>query len=203
VLQHDLAVKRAEAGDFFEIICMPPTPVTIEPRQREFIEQLKKHSSANTFEFVEIGVEGLKTHLQDKLKARKPKPPIPPFIYLIFDPSDQAAIQAVRNELQQSSEVRLPARGGEASKVAEDHVECLKDCDGAVIYYGQADEFWFRTKDRDLLKARGWRQKQLKALVVLDAPETRDKKEYENKLYQVCRYFKNSCDCIPPFLEGF
>jgi hypothetical protein len=200
VLQHELALEHAEAGGSFEVIWMPQSLAATEKSQVEFIAQLKRLSTAHG-ELVTINIEDLKDYIHDKLRTRPPNLPGPPFIYLIFDPRDQEAIEVIRKELQRCCEVRLPLQGGKASKVREDHEEYLKLCDGAVIYYGQPNDYWFRTKDRDLLKARGLRQKQLKALLYLDAPATQEKEKYESRVNRVCRHFKDCPDCIQPFLD--
>src|SRR4029077_6404079 len=45
VLQHELAIERAVAGDFCRLIWMPPDLTTDDQRQRQFIERLRNDSS--------------------------------------------------------------------------------------------------------------------------------------------------------------
>ena len=44
VMQHELAIERAKAGDFCRLIWMPPDLTTDDQRQRQFIERLENDS---------------------------------------------------------------------------------------------------------------------------------------------------------------
>ena len=59
VLQHELAIERAAAGDFCRLIWMPPDLEAADERQRKFIEQLETDSR------LQAGADILKTALED------------------------------------------------------------------------------------------------------------------------------------------
>jgi hypothetical protein len=52
-------------------------------------------------------------------------------------------------------EVMLPLFEGDPAQLDADHQDTLRTCDAVLIYWGAADDFWLRTKQRDLVRARG------------------------------------------------
>ena len=44
----------------------------------------------------------------------------------------------------------------EGDDAAQSHRESLLNCDAALIYYGNANQMWLRSKLWDLQKAQGW-----------------------------------------------
>ncbi|HAI83310.1 MAG TPA: hypothetical protein DCL43_06565, partial [Chitinophagaceae bacterium] len=60
----------------------------------------------------------------------------------------------------------------------EDHIENLKLCDAAIIFMGNANEIWLRSKMRDFLKINGYgRTKPLHAKAVFLAPPLNPSKQ--------------------------
>ena len=51
----------------------------------------------------------------------------------------------------------MPGFEAEESEVQQIHIQNLRDCDGALIYYGAAGMHWVDFKNRDLQKAAGYR----------------------------------------------
>lgn len=166
-LQHDLAAQRDPAG-FLRITWIPPGLKPTEERQDRFIDGVRANpGQSGRSELLETSVEELKTFILDRLKKPAQEAPMakpaqnggsdgPARIYLICDPQDRPAIAALRKHLHDSGfEVVLPLGKGEPDQVREDHQENLRLCDAALIYWGGADEFWLRSKLRDLARARG------------------------------------------------
>jgi hypothetical protein len=78
-------------------------------------------------------------------------------IYLISDILDIDEIQPLEDFLfENGCEVVLPIFEGDESLIRSDHIENLKMCDAAIIFYGKANEIWLRSKTRDFLKISGY-----------------------------------------------
>jgi hypothetical protein len=79
-------------------------------------------------------------------------------------------------------EVVIPIFDGDESQIREDHIENLKMCDAAIIFYGNANELWLRSKMRDFLKISGYGREQplnIKA-VYLSAPDSANKQRFRS-----------------------
>ena len=83
---------------------------------------------------------------------------VAPRVYLICDQQDEAAIEPLEDFFYaQGIEVSLPGFEAEESEVQQIHIQNLRDCDAALIYYGAAGMHWVDFKIRDLQKAAGYR----------------------------------------------
>ena len=81
-----------------------------------------------------------------------------PRVYLICDQNDEAALEPLEDFFyDQGIEVSLPGFEAEESEVQQIHIQNLRDCDAALIYYGAAGMHWVDFKIRDLQKAAGYR----------------------------------------------
>ncbi|MES2328682.1 MAG: hypothetical protein V4539_03700 [Bacteroidota bacterium] len=100
-------------------------------------------------------------------------------IYLICDMLDLDEIKPLEDFLfDNGCEVMLPIFEGEESQIREDHIENLKMCDAAIIFFGNANEIWLRSKTRDFLKISGYgREKPLKVKAIYLAGATSMAKE--------------------------
>jgi hypothetical protein len=129
-----------------------------EPRQEEFITSLQ--SDAN---LLQTSLEELKTIIKDKLNPT-PQPTQniiaedgPLRVYLICDQRDREAIAPLDDYLyNQGLEVILPLFEGDEAQVRQDHQEQLQVCDVVIIYCGDIQEPWLRTKLGDLRKIYGY-----------------------------------------------
>jgi hypothetical protein len=78
-------------------------------------------------------------------------------IYLISDILDIDEIKPLEDFLfENGCEVVLPIFEGDESLIRNDHIENLKMCDAAIIFFGNANEIWLRSKTRDFLKISGY-----------------------------------------------
>ena len=79
-------------------------------------------------------------------------------MYLICDQQDEAAVEPLEDFFYaRGVEVSLPGFEADESEVQQIHIQNLKDCDAALIYYGAAGMHWVDFKIRDLQKAAGYR----------------------------------------------
>jgi hypothetical protein len=105
----------------------------------------------------------------------------PKLIYLICDQRDLDNIAELEDLLfNEGYEVITPIFDGEENQVRLDHQENLKTCDAVLIYYGEGNELWMRSKLRELLKIAGYgRTSPLQTKgVILAGP----KKEYKARV---------------------
>ncbi len=190
VLQHELAIERAAAGDFCRLIWMPPDLVAADERQRKFIAQLETDSR------LQAGADILKTALEDfkslvhvrLTQSATPKPDrreaartdSMPRIYLICDGQDVDQVQPIRDALFDEFEVTLPVFDADEADVRREHESNLGDCDAALVYYGAGNEAWLRSKLRELKKIAGYGRvtPMLATAVYVAPPDTPDKQRF-------------------------
>jgi hypothetical protein len=102
-----------------------------------------------------------------------------PRVYLICDQQDEAALEPLEDFFyDQGIEVSLPAFEAQESEVQQIHIQNLRDCDAALIYYGAAGMHWVDFKIRDLQKAAGYRDSRpIPVSAVYVAPPFNHRKE--------------------------
>jgi hypothetical protein len=77
-----------------------------------------------------------------------------------------------------------PVNQMEEKQRRKDHRETLKLSDAVLLYWGAADEAWFRENLRELIKARTSRSssRHLAAVIYFDPPPLNEKLQYRNQL---------------------
>lgn len=103
----------------------------------------------------------------------------PKIVYLICDLLDIDSIKPLEDYLyDQGFEVLIPIFEGDESLIRTDHIENLKMCDVAILFYDRANEIWLRSKTRDFLKISGYgRTKPLDQKILYVCGETNPTKE--------------------------
>jgi hypothetical protein len=211
-LQNDLAAEQKTPG-FRRMIWLPPGLNIADERQKKFVEALRLRSNPeDRFELLETSLEDLKTFVLDRLRESNsaPKtvstPGAPTRVYLICEQRDRADVAPLRKHLLDSGhEVTLPIAKGEPHQVRQDHRENLLLCDSVLIYWGHGDEFWLRSKVRDLARARGiGRTDPFTASAVLIAdPASPEKDEFVSREALVIRQASpDIAACVGPFVEA-
>ena len=197
-LQHHMAVARSQAEPpFTPLVWMPPGLQPLEPRQVAFVQALQ-----NEGVLLQMSLEDLKTLIQDTLK---PQPQTSGSVdleaelvqvYLICDQRDLTnsddTLERLENLLwEQGVEVIPSLFDGDEEAVRQYHQTCLKDCDAAILYYGQGCEAWLRTQLAELRKAPGYgRQKPLLAKAIYVAgPKTERKIRFRTREAIVIKQF--------------
>jgi Domain of unknown function (DUF4062) len=166
-IQHELATRRAAAGDFSRLIWIPTGQRVDNERQKNLIEQLKMDPEiAGRADLLETFFEDLRTMMQDWLKKADPVPAVPTpkasavavaKLYIVADPRDAAALAPWSERLfDEGVEVIVPIFEGDESEIREYHEENLAQCDGVLIFYGAGNELWLRRKLREIQKAAGY-----------------------------------------------
>lgn len=191
-LQNELAAARSHEANLERIIWLPPGLTPTGNRQTRFVEQLQNDAEAQRgAEVLQRSFEDLKTRIVEKLTAPKlaPKPVTVTadphdiaIIYLICDKPDFDDIKPIADYLfDKNYEVIKCAREGEQEQVIQYHKDRLLECDAALIYYGQGNEFWLHSKLSELRKVVGWGRPAPIACraIYVGKPETEDKRGFK------------------------
>jgi hypothetical protein len=191
-IQDALAIDRVNQGNFSRLIWISPGLQVDDNRQQKFIERLRMDPSIQKgSDLLETPLQDLRTVIQDRLKqaaepVRKksvtPTPDQNPArVYLIYDQRDVGVSSPWADFLfDRGFEVLRPFFEGDEREAREYHEENLRACDGALIFYGAANELWVRRKLRELQKSAGYgRVKPIRAVAIsLLAPKTEEKERF-------------------------
>jgi hypothetical protein len=187
VLQNEIAAEFSHNTGLPRLIWIPDDIQPIDERQLKFISSLQTNSTFQEgAELLCRPFEALKTRIIDKLTT-KPKLPISfeadlTRIYLMCDKQDFDTATTVGQYLfEKGYEVIPTAKSGEDVEITKYHKENLEECDATLIYYGNTNELWLRSKLWELKKAVGWRQQRpmlCKAIFITD-PETEQKQQFK------------------------
>jgi hypothetical protein len=210
-LQIEAAESCSRDRPLTRLLLVSPDLKAAEPRQEEFLGYLRTKIASQGAELVEANIEKFKDIVQEKLAVLSKKSTGFPTrsngksrIYLMCHQRDFNEVRMLQQHLyRQGLEVVLPATEGDEAQVQDDHKENLIWCDAAMIYYGNGNEPWFRTKLRDLDKAFGHgRQKNwLAKAVYLAPPRTEPKETLLSHEALVIRGFESfSPDSLDPFV---
>jgi hypothetical protein len=215
--QHELAAARAAADpSFARLIWMPPGLSPQGARHRAFVEELNTTLGAGA-ELLQTSVEDLKLRVLEKLKPSAKAVPAAAAqsdeangirqVYLICDNRDVDEVQPIEDYLfDQGFEIINSAVVSEGADVSQSHRESLLNCDAALIYYGNANQMWLRSKLWDLQKAQGWgRTSPLSAKAVyVSTPQTTDKQRF--RTHEVPLVIQNfggfTRDALQPFIQA-
>ena len=199
-IQNEVAAAASNSGKLQRLIWMPEGFNPKEDRQISFVNKLNEgNEGIEGADLIQSSLESFKEILSDKLssierenkknvaaaevKNVEPKEVITTsgsrIIYLISDILDIDEIKPLEDFLfENGCEVLLPIFEGDESQIRNDHIENLKMCDAAIIFFGNANEIWLRSKTRDFLKISGYgREKPLNIKAIYLAGLTNTSKE--------------------------
>ena len=189
-IQNELAAERcSQVPSFARVIWIAPDVVPTGKYHPTFVNLLKTDQQAQKgAEVIERSFEELKNRVIEKLTTPKQAAKLLQFptaelvrVYLMCDKLDFDPVKALRDYLfDHEYEVILSASEGDDTQVIQFHKDNLLECDAALIYYGNGNQFWLHSKLSDLRKAAGWgREKPLLGKAVyLAPPETEHKRDY-------------------------
>ena len=166
-------------------------------------------------------IDDLKELIEAKLKRLSEESPLVKEgrtkfnVYMICDRKDhpylneaegrQRALQLKSYLDNQGYVVWLPpVTPMEETRRRKDHRETLKLSDAVLIYWGAADEVWFRESLRDLIKARTRRSgsRYLAEAAFFGSPQLSEKSQYRNQLDLVFEQFEDfNPDVLKPLFQ--
>lgn len=159
-------MEDPNATAFNRIVWVPQHTRHISFKQQNYLMTLKKdvRSILNT-EFLQTPVEEFKSFVKKKLKqatqfdfAYEPENDLfrNKSIYLIYDRNEFHKCIPLANFLdKQGFNVILSVFDGNLMDIRNIHQDNLKNCDATIIYYGNDNEDWMRSKIQDLSKSLG------------------------------------------------
>jgi serine/threonine protein kinase len=209
-LQNQVAARFCDNSSLKRLIWIPKGLQPRDERQTSFLRQLRGDPRTVTgAELIADTLENLKVLLRtrwEREQAERDKPPAKPAaggaprVYLICDQQDEVALEPLEDFFyDQGIEVSVPGFEAEESEVQQIHIQNLRDCDAALIYYGAAGMHWVDFKIRDLQKAAGYRDSRpIRVSAVYIAPPFNHRKErFKSVSTQVIR---QTADAFAPAL---
>lgn len=214
-LQVRLTADRALGPNLQRLIWMPGGSEIADERQRAFVLRVQEDPALHhRAEVIEGNLNLLKKDLIRRVAPPEEKPKAPtsprsnatpsgaPKLYLICDPKDEAAVEALEDYLfGQRLEVSLPAF--DDADAAALHQDNLLTCNAVLVYYGAAPKAWVDIKLRELLKATGYGRPAPIAVqaVYVAPPDDRRKERFQSHQAGVIRQLGEFEPC--PELETF
>jgi serine/threonine protein kinase len=199
-LQIRLTADRAHGSNLQRLIWMAGGDEPDDTRQRAFMLRVQEDAVLHhRAEIIEGNLNLLKKDLIRRLAPPEEKPKattaakLPtgaPKLYLICDPKDEAAVEALEDYLfDQGLEVLLPAFDGSDADAAALHQENLLTCNAVLVYYGRAPRAWVDIKLRESLKAAGYGREAPIAVqaVYIAPPDDRRKDRFHSHQATVIR----------------
>jgi serine/threonine protein kinase len=204
-LQNQVAARFCENSKLKRLIWIPKGLQPRDERQTSFLRQLQSDPRTVTgAELIADTLENLKVLLRtrwEREQAERDKPLSAPAtgdaprVYLICDQQDEAALEPLEDFFyNQGVEVSLPGFEAEESEVQQIHIQNLRDCDAALIYYGASGMHWVDFKIRDLQKAAGYRDSRPIAVsaVYVAPPFNHRKERFKSVSAKVIRQTENA-----------
>lgn len=191
-IQESLAAQRSEKDSLFSrLLWMPQGLMTLalevtDERQKAFITALQNRVSGGA-ELLQTSIEDLKTRIVEKLNPPTmtiAKPPVRSKlkqVYLICENRDRSMIRPIKEYLfNQKIEVITWLDGENGGRLMDYHHKNLRECDAALVFFGNGDEPWVRKNLEDLEKAYGYGREQdwCASAVYVGAPPNDQKEDF-------------------------
>jgi len=214
-IQSEIAAERRNSGPFSQLLWIPQGLSVTDDRQRHLLDRLRLDRGMRPdTDLLETSFEDLRTLIAARLKeSQKPAPastvpaakPGMASLYFVYDQRDEAAIAPWSDLLFQSFEIVHPLFEGDEREVREAHEDALRQCDGVLLFYGNANEPWLRRKLTEVQKSPGnGRAKPAPELcVVLAPPRTPAKERFRTHYCGVVAQW-TGCEAasLQPFVEA-
>ena len=202
--------KKQSKQDFSRLIWISQNLKNASDKQKAFIDTIKRDTEAQEgAEILQNPLEDFKNIMREELleaqERVKPDESGGKSIYLVHDKIDEKELKSFREVIEKSGfKVLMPAFEGELLEVRKQHIDNLRNFDGAIIFKGKVNDQWVRMKVLDLLKAPGFGRKkpiQGKALI---ASENVNIDNYRNQNLTLISGEKNrSLETLKNFLKEF
>ncbi len=157
--------KKQSKQEFSRLIWISQNLKNASDKQKSFIDTIKRDTEAQEgAEILQNPLEDFKNIMREELLESQERKSVDEsggkFIYLVHDKIDDSAVKPFREVIEKSGfKVLIPAFEGELLEVRKQHIENLRNFDGAIIFKGKVNDQWVRMKVLDLLKAPGFGRK--------------------------------------------
>ena len=190
-IQEDLAAQHcASNSSFSRLLWMPPGLMTpslevTDERQKQFITGVQNRIGCGA-ELLQTSIEDLKTRIIEKLnppaKAATPPPSRSKLkqVYLICENRDRSLVRPIKEYLFKQNLEVITWLDGEGRTLMDYHHKNLRECDAALVYFGNGDEPWVRKNLEDLEKAYGYGRENdwAASAVYVGAPQSDQKEDF-------------------------
>ncbi|MBX7124730.1 MAG: hypothetical protein K1X47_03490 [Cyclobacteriaceae bacterium] len=200
--------KRERKEEFARLIWISPNLKNASDRQKSFIDNIRRDVEAQEgAEILQNPLEDFKNIMREELldihDRRKGNENRGKVIYVMHDRIDEQEVKPYLEAIEKSGfEVIRPAFEGDLLEVRRNHIDNLRNFDGAVIFKGKVNDQWVRMKVLDLLKAPGFGRRkpiQGKALISTSSLDA-----YKNQnLTIISGDESRSIESLKSFLQDF
>jgi len=157
--------KKEKKQEFSRLIWISQNLKNASDKQKSFIDTIKRDTEAQEgAEILQNPLEDFKNIMREELLESQERKNVDESggksIYLVHDKIDVSEVKPFREVIEKSGfKVLTPAFEGELLEVRKQHIENLRNFDGAIIFKGKVNDQWVRMKVLDLLKAPGFGRK--------------------------------------------
>ncbi|MBK7650988.1 MAG: DUF4062 domain-containing protein [Flammeovirgaceae bacterium] len=157
--------KKQSKQEFSRLIWISQNLKNASDKQKAFIDSIKRDTEVQEgAEILQTPLEDFKNIMRDELlesqERRVADESGGKSIYLVHDKIDDTEVKPFREAIEKSGfKVLSPAFEGELLEVRKQHIDNLRNFDGAIIFKGKVNDQWVRMKVLDLLKAPGFGRK--------------------------------------------
>lgn len=154
--------KKQTKQEFSRLIWISQNLKNASDKQKSFIDTIKRDTEAQEgAEILQNPLEDFKNIMREELLESQERRILDEgagkSIYLVHDKIDVSEVKPFREAIEKSGfKVLTPAFEGELLEVRKQHIDNLRNFDGAIIFKGKVNDQWVRMKVLDLLKAPGF-----------------------------------------------
>ncbi len=154
--------KKQAKQEFSRLIWISQNLKNASDKQKSFIDTIKRDTEAQEgAEILQNPLEDFKNIMREELLESQERKILEEgagkSIYLVHDKIDVSEVKPFREAIEKSGfKVLTPAFEGELLEVRKQHIDNLRNFDGAIIFKGKVNDQWVRMKVLDLLKAPGF-----------------------------------------------
>ena len=215
-LQNSLAAEQASAKrqqkeEFTRLIWIAPNLKNASDKQKAFIQTIRRDVEAQEgAEILQNPLEDFKNIMREELLESQERKGLDDSatksIYLVHDRIDNNEVRPFTELIEKSGfKVLEPAFEGELLDVRKQHIENLRNFDGAIIFKANVNDQWVRMKVLDLLKAPGFgRRKPIKGKAILSPMNNELLEGFKNQNLTLIGGDQNkSMESLRMFLQEF
>jgi hypothetical protein len=155
-------IEKSEENDkLLRIIWIPNDLKPTDQRQSLYLKRLKRDEAQEKTEIVEAPLEVFKSILNNKLEELNEPTKVTIKdklkIYLLYENNERDNINKLINEINKDNYIIKDNNSDiNKSNLVTKHIENLVEADAVIIYKGDSDMEWLKSKIRDLIKAPGY-----------------------------------------------
>ncbi len=164
--------ESSENNSFQRLIWIPQNAKVSDQRQALYLKRLRRDEAEVNTEIIESPLETFKTILSEKLEItnhiEQPEYENISRIYLLGEENASEEMEHLYSTLALSGLRVFTMDYQEQTGIYTRHLQALRLCDGLIIYQRNSNEYWLRSKLRDIIKAPGIGKKEpFKKIVIV------------------------------------